>query len=143
MLWALRFMVIFLAISPQPLATAGESTPGKRMYLQYCSSCHGKDGKGTGAVTPFLKIGPPDLTQLAKNNYGIYPMDNVMAAIDGRRDIRGHGERHMPVWGEVFGKEFEEGKYPELSTLLKAKIIAEYLATIQGPPEKPAPRSRP
>jgi hypothetical protein len=141
MRWALGITVIFLA-AYQSLASVGESDLGKQMYLQYCSSCHGKDGKGTGAVTPFLKIEPPDLTQLAKNNHGIYPMDDVMAAIDGRRAVRGHGERHMPVWGEVFGKEFEEGKYPELSTLLKAKIIAEYLATIQSLPGKSGTRSR-
>jgi mono/diheme cytochrome c family protein len=142
MLRVFGLMVIFLAAS-QRLAWAGESTPGQQMYLQYCSSCHGKDGKGSGTVSPFLNIEPPDLTQLTKNNHGIYPMDDVMAAIDGRRTVRGHGERHMPVWGEVFGKEFREGKYPELSTLLKAKIIAEYLATIQSPPGKPATRSRP
>jgi hypothetical protein len=37
----------------------------------------------------------------------------------------------MPVWGEVFRKEAEGGKYAELQALLKAKLIAEYIATIQ------------
>jgi hypothetical protein len=37
----------------------------------------------------------------------------------------------MPVSGEVFRKEAEGGKYAELQGLLKAKLIAEYIATIQ------------
>jgi hypothetical protein len=68
---------------------------------------------------------------LKKNNKGIYPMDNVMSAIDGRRTVRAQGDRKMPVWGEIFRKEAEGGKYTELQTLLKAKLIAEYIATIQ------------
>ena len=36
----------------------------------------------------------------------------------------------MPVWGEVFLTD-KEKKYPELTTLLKAKFIAEYVATLQ------------
>lgn len=54
-----------------------------------------------------------------------------MSAIDGRRAIRGHGDRNMPVWGEIFRKEADDAKYPELTTLLKAKLIAEYIATLQ------------
>ena len=64
---------------------AGESNTGNQMYLQYCSSCHGKDGKGDGSVSRDLKVRVPDLTGLAKKNKGVYPLDNVMATIDGRR----------------------------------------------------------
>jgi hypothetical protein len=82
-------------------------------------------------VSAYLKIKVPDLTLLRKNNKGIYPMDQVMSAIDGRRTVRAHGDRKMPVGGEVFRKEAEGGKYAELQALLKAKLIAEYIATIQ------------
>jgi hypothetical protein len=37
----------------------------------------------------------------------------------------------MPVWGEVFREEFKEEKYRELTTLLKTKTIAEFIATLQ------------
>jgi mono/diheme cytochrome c family protein len=110
---------------------AAESNSGKQMYLQYCSSCHGKDGKGDGTVSRDLKVRVPDLTELAKKNRGVYPLDDVMATIDGRRLVRGHGDRNMPVWGESFHSESEGKKYPELTTLLKAKIIAEYVAILQ------------
>jgi hypothetical protein len=89
------------------------------------------DGRGNGPVSPHLKLKPPDLTLLAKKNKGIYPLDDVMAAIDGRRLVRAHGDRDMPVWGEVFRSKLEGQKYPELTTLLKAKLIAEYIATLQ------------
>ena len=110
---------------------AAESSSGKEMYLQYCSSCHGKDGKGDGTLSRDLKVRVPDLTGLAKKNKGVYPLDNVMATIDGRRSVRGHGDRNMPVWGESFRSESEGKKYSELNTLLKGKIIAEYVATLQ------------
>jgi hypothetical protein len=99
--------------------------------MQYCGSCHGKDGRGEGSVSPYLKIKIPDLSLLKKSHKGIYPLDDVMAAIDGRRSVRAHGDRHMPVWGEVFRKEVEKEKYPELTSLLKAKMIAEYIARLQ------------
>ena len=124
---------IALALLPgiYGISLAAESNSGKQMYLQYCSSCHGKDGKGDGTVSRDLKVRVPDLTGLAKKKQGVYPLDDVMATIDGRRLVRGHGDRNMPVWGESFHSESEAKKYPELTTLLKAKIIAEYVATLQ------------
>ena len=112
-------------------APAAETDAGKQLYLQYCGSCHGADGKGNGPVAKQLKIKPTDLTQLRKKHKGVFPLDDVMATIDGRRIVKGHGERDMPVWGEVFLTENEKKKYPELTSLLKAKIIAEYVATLQ------------
>jgi mono/diheme cytochrome c family protein len=112
-------------------ARAGETDTGKQMYRQYCASCHGIEGTGNGAVAKQLKIKVADLTLVRKKNKGVYPLDNVMATIDGRRIVKGHGDREMPVWGEVFAKEREKEKYTELTTLLKAKIIAEYVATLQ------------
>lgn len=37
----------------------------------------------------------------------------------------------MPVWGEVFKTEVEGEKYAEMTALLKIKIIAEYISTLQ------------
>jgi hypothetical protein len=74
-------------------------------YIQYWGSCHGEDGRGGGPVSAYLKIKVPNLTLLKKNNKGIYPMDNVMSAIDGRRTVRAHGDRKMP-----FGERFSEKK---------------------------------
>ena len=128
LVWLLA-LTLGLSFPTAPLAA--DSNSGKQMYLQYCSSCHGKEGKGDGTVSRDLKVRVPDLTGLAKKHKGVYPLDDVMATIDGRRLVRGHGDRNMPVWGESFHSESEGKKYPELTTLLKAKIIAEYVATLQ------------
>lgn len=124
-------LLLVLVLTHQPSARASEANGGKQMYLQYCSSCHGRTATGNGPVSRDLKIKVPDLTILAKKNYGVYPLDDVMATIDGRRVVRAHGERDMPVWGENFRAEAEGKRYPEVTTLLKAKIIAEYLSTLQ------------
>jgi mono/diheme cytochrome c family protein len=104
---------------------------GKDMYRRYCASCHGLEGKGNGTVAAQLKIKVADLTTIKKRNKGLYPLESVMATIDGRRIVKGHGDREMPVWGEIFSGEVEQKKYTELTTLLKAKVIAEYVATLQ------------
>jgi len=124
-------VVLLLSIAIGIEIEAAEAEQGKQLYMQYCGSCHGKDGRGSGSLSPYLKIAVPDLTVLKRNNKGIYPLDDVMATIDGRRTVRSHGDRDMPVWGEIFLKETERGKYPELTSLLKAKVIAEYVATLQ------------
>ena len=76
---------------------------GKQFYMQYCGSCHGNDGRGNGSVSPYLKITVPDLTVLEKKNKGIYPLDDVMATIDGRRAVRSHGTA-ICLSGEKFSE---------------------------------------
>jgi mono/diheme cytochrome c family protein len=123
--------ILGLFIMGQPLAYAADSNQGKEMYRQYCSSCHGQDGKGDGAVSAFLKVKVPDLTLLKKNNNGVYPLDQVILAIDGRRKLRSHGDPKMPVWGESFSSEVKDAKTAEVIMGLKEKAIAEYVATLQ------------
>jgi hypothetical protein len=55
----------------------------------------------------------------------------VLSSIDGRRVVRAHGDRTMPVWGAIFRKEHEKESYTELTTLLRAKVIAEYVGSLQ------------
>ena len=129
-IWACLLTLVLLWFF-STLAWGAEVDQGQKLYLQYCSSCHGIDGRGNGTVTPYLKLKVPDLSLLKKNHKGIYPLSDVMAAIDGSRAVRAHGDRQMPVWGEQFRKEAEKEKYTELTSLLKAKVIAEYVATLQ------------
>ena len=110
---------------------AAEQNSGKQYFAKYCASCHGIEGKGNGPISRDLNTKPADLTVIKKNNGGIFPLNDVMATIDGRRFVRAHGDREMPVWGEIFYEEIDRQRYKELTTLLKAKIIAEYIATLQ------------
>ncbi len=128
---AILFSTLMLLTFSQRAASAAETDQGQKLYLQYCGSCHGKDGRGNGPVAAHLKIKVPDLTVLKKKDKGVYPLDYVMSTIDGRRAVRAHGDRQMPVWGEVFREEVAKEKYKELTTLLTAKLIAEYVGTLQ------------
>ena len=129
-LFAFTFTMIFVCL-PGVGAPAEGTNSGREIYVKYCAACHGVDGTGNGAVARDLTVKPADLTVIRKNNKGVFPLDDVMSSIDGRREVRGHGDREMPVWGEVFSKQAGKQKYTELTTLLTAKIIAEYVSTLQ------------
>lgn len=77
---------------------------GKEMFMSYCASCHGKDGKGDGPAATSLKNLPADLTTLAKRNGGKYPADRVTSVLRGQASVVPHGDQEMPVWGPVFWK---------------------------------------
>lgn len=72
----------------------------KQDYQKYCASCHGSEGRGDGPVAQAMKAMPADITLLSMNNGGQYPADKVREIIDGRADVKSHGPRAMPVWGE-------------------------------------------
>ena len=75
---------------------------GEIDYQNYCAVCHGVNGKGQGPMGEFLTVRPADLTQLAKKNGGSFPFWQTYRVIDGREDVRGHGTREMPIWGDRF-----------------------------------------
>ena len=53
----------------------------------------------------FITLAVPDLTKLSKLNAGKFPEERVMDVIDGRIDVKVHGLRDMPVWGDWFNRE--------------------------------------
>jgi len=88
-----------------PLAKAQEMevvAGGELEYQNYCAVCHGVDASGNGIMSKFLTVRPANLTQLAKKNRGAFPFWQVYRMIDGREEVRGHGSRDMPVWGDRF-----------------------------------------
>lgn len=118
------------------LAAACERNPAADLsardtYLRYCASCHGESGLGDGPAAGSLSRPPADLTRLAARNRGHFDERSVMASIDGRREVAAHGTREMPVWGAVFLAEGESGHYPAYQSLLKSRMIVDYLASIQ------------
>lgn len=128
----LPFVSLMLTLSfLLAIPSFADENGAQKMYAKYCASCHGVSAAGDGPVSRDLKVKVPDLTVLKRNNRGTYPLNRVMSAIDGSRSVRAHGSRDMPVWGEVFRQEHESEKYPELRSLLTAKLIAEYIGTLQ------------
>lgn len=82
-------------------ARAADDT-GARLYLNHCAACHGADGEGSGPVAASMRVGMPNLRTLAQRNDGVFPADAVRAYIDGRELKIAHGDRQMPIWGDVF-----------------------------------------
>ena len=78
---------------------------GKHEYENKCATCHGLGGKGNGSFAEFLKTAPTDLTVLAKNNGGVFPVDYLYEVIDGRSVVKSHGDREMPIWGSSYARE--------------------------------------
>ena len=105
---------------------------GRDLYLRYCASCHGPEGRGDGAIAGSLKRSPADLTALAAKA-GTYDEGAVMAAIDGRRAVAEHGSREMPVWGVVFEQERAGQPFQVYAGLLQTRALADYLRSIQAP----------
>lgn len=106
---------------------------GRELFIRYCASCHGVGGNGDGPASEALRPQPTDLTRLRERYGEQYPIRDVMAAIDGRYPVRAHGDSAMPVWGIVFEREMEEqeARWPRQTTLLQARLISEYVLSLQ------------
>jgi len=77
---------------------------GRKLYVQYCASCHGMDAKGTGPVAADLKTAPSNLTTIAQRHGGKFNPIHVQLNINGENDVVAHGTKDMPVWGAYFRK---------------------------------------
>lgn len=132
---AIAAMLALSGISSATLA-ADKVGLGKLEYQSNCASCHGNDGKG-GAYVDFLKVTPPDLTQLSKKNGGVFPLERVYGVIDGRQEVKAHGPRDMPIWGRDY--QIKAGEYyvdvgydPEAYVRGRILALIDYLNRMQA-----------
>ncbi len=121
-----------------PLAIAGpEFDLGKQEFDANCATCHGSSGKGDGAFSDMLLVTIPDLTTLSARNGGKFPVDRIYGVIDGRAELRAHGLRQMPVWGNYYTMMplHETDDYPyDAEAFVRSRIVAltDYLNRLQG-----------
>ncbi len=78
---------------------------GKVEYIRSCAFCHGDQGKGDGFYAAKLIVKPANITFLQKENKGIFPTRAVFQIIEGTDDIKLHGPKSMPIWGDRFDNE--------------------------------------
>ena len=110
--------------------------PDQREFLNSCASCHGVDGKGAGFLTRIFRgVDPGDLTQLAAQNGGTFPLERVFSVIDGRAEVAAHGDRKMPVWGERYMNaamlDYGPDEINELRVKNRIYALVHYIQSIQ------------
>jgi mono/diheme cytochrome c family protein len=126
---------VVVAGGPGIAAAQERSDQGRREYMANCAVCHGASGNGAGYYEGFLTRKPVDLTVLARNNGGVFPFQRVYEVIDGRRELAGHGQRDMPIWGNDYGaKGTDPFGMTDPEVFVRARIMAltEYVYRIQA-----------
>lgn len=108
-------------------AAAANKPDGAQLFMNHCAACHGADGEGGGPAASAMQTTVPNLRTLAQRNGGPFPSEAVTAYIDGRALKTAHGDRRMPVWGDVF-------RGPEQGTAQRTvrERIAALVAFVRG-----------
>lgn len=128
-----RLLATAAALSLTATVATAQSSAGLEEYLHSCASCHGVAAQGNGPVAEFMTVEVPDLTRIAMENDGRFPMLEIIQIIDGRTGIRAHGSE-MPVWGMRYKTEImpETGEYgAELMVRGRILALAEHIQSIQ------------
>ncbi|MCU7845909.1 MAG: c-type cytochrome [Candidatus Thiodiazotropha sp. (ex Monitilora ramsayi)] len=89
----------FLSTSKHTLT--GDPELGMRLYRQYCSICHGKDGDGKGVMINLIGLKPIDHTNPART-------DKMSNEDLSRSIIEGKG-RFMPAWRGILSQDEVDG----------------------------------
>jgi mono/diheme cytochrome c family protein len=127
--------VALVSAQESKLTIPVQQTPandGKQMYVSYCASCHGLDGRGHGPVAGTLKVPPADLSLLSKNNQGVYPDKHVTAVIKFGVENPAHGSKEMPVWGPVLQKIDSPTDVTLAKQSLRIANLVSYVESLQA-----------
>ena len=87
--------------------------------------------EGNGPAAEALKIAPPDLTRLAKQNNGKFPESHVYTVIRGDSNKPdAHGAKDMPLWGALFA-ESSAAIPPDAEVHQRISNLTRYVESIQ------------
>jgi len=117
-----------LPVDQVPPALAIEPLSGAQLFRTHCASCHGENATGAGPISAQLRSTVPDLTTFSARNGGMFPAERVRQMIEGRGPAA-HGDRSMPVWGDVFRRQ-NAGADPAM----RIDAIVTFLRSIQRRP---------
>lgn len=96
------FLLLSLPSSPTSAQESAVIAGGELEYQSACAICHGVEARGNGIMSKYLTVKPANLRQLRLATSGSFPFWEVYRKIDGQLEIRGHGTRDMPIWGDRF-----------------------------------------
>lgn len=111
-------------------AIAQDAEVGRDIFTRHCATCHGLEGRGDGPMAGVMTIKPVNLTELAAQNGGAFPMERVVKRIDGRDPLVSHGSP-MPVYGGFFEGRFDVPiKTPGGQPVLTSRPVVDLVAFI-------------
>ena len=111
--------LITLALGVPGLGRAQSAAEGQKLYMTYCSSCHGDKGRGDGAAGKALPVKPVDHTDgKLMNSFS----DEFLMSIISKGGAAVGKSSFMPAWGGVL-------KENQLQDLLA------YLRSVANPPK--------
>lgn len=113
-------LVLFLAAA---LPVWGQDqTEGRKLYLTYCSSCHGEKGKGDGPAASSLTVKPADHTNGSVMNQFA---DKFLTEIIAKGGSAVGKSALMPAWGSQLKDK-------------QLRDLVAYIRSIADPPYKAA-----
>jgi cytochrome c6 len=122
--WLMRISIlaltfITLTLGAAALGRAQTAAEGQKLYMTYCSSCHGDKGRGDGAAGKALPVKPADHTDGKLMNS---LSDEFLITIISKGGAAVDKSSFMPAWGGVL-------KDNQLQDLLA------YIRSIANPPK--------
>jgi hypothetical protein len=79
-----------------------------------------------------VTVKPANLRRLTMTSGGIFRFWEIYRKIDGQSEIRGHGTRAMPIWGDRFrARAGGDGKSAQAQAAGKILSLVFYLQHIQ------------
>jgi mono/diheme cytochrome c family protein len=123
----LMLVGLILIFATEASAT-NEVARGRELYLQSCATCHGISGEGDGPMARALTTPPANLRRLSERFGNPLPEGQIARYIDGRTDVKAHGPRDMPVWGNRF---YSESSGDERGVQKRIAELVAYLQSIQ------------
>jgi mono/diheme cytochrome c family protein len=118
------FTVLMLDLLASGALWAQSPAEGKKIYLTYCSTCHGDKGKGDGPAANSLPVKPADHTNGAVMNQF---SDQFLLDVISKGGGQVGKSMFMPAWGSSLNDK-------------QIRDIVVYLRTIAEPPYKPSPK---
>ena len=130
----MKRILVFSILVTAGLAAVRKVAPAiqptaRETFVHSCSSCHGRDGRGSGPAAASLAIPPPDLTTLSLRNNGNFPYAHVSGMIAGDTKRADTVDRQMPCFGLIF-RDSADGN-PSASQARVADLT-EYIRSLQA-----------
>ncbi len=125
-------LAILMAITPV-FTVVAQDLNGQRIYLESCAGCHGETAKGDGPLAGLMNVDVPDLTVLSRRYGGVFPLVDVVRQIDGRIEMRSHGDP-MPVFGALLSGPsavVDTAAGDPIVTKAAVLAVADYLEELQ------------